>query len=150
MEKKLYRSYDNKMVAGVSAGIADYFELDPVIIRAAFILCTIGGGIGILAYILLWIIVPIDNRVKVNNKSENEMISDDMKKEEWKEIYLKRRQSRHSILGISIIVIGFLWLADNLIPQFDVSRFWPVTLILLGLFILARSRQHNYRQGESQ
>ena len=58
MTKKLYKSNDNKMIAGVCGGLAEYFNLDPTLIRlagAAF--CCLGGS-GILAYILAAIIIP--------------------------------------------------------------------------------------------
>jgi phage shock protein PspC (stress-responsive transcriptional regulator) len=57
--KKLYRDTDNALVAGVSAGIANYFGLDVVLVRLVFALLAIfGGGIGIILYILFWLVVP--------------------------------------------------------------------------------------------
>ncbi len=57
-EKKLYRSSDDVMVAGVASGIAAYLGWDPIIIRIAFGLATIFGGWGIAVYILFWILMP--------------------------------------------------------------------------------------------
>lgn len=56
--KKLYRSSSNEMIAGVCAGIADYFNVDPTIVRLAFLLMALAGGPGILLYFILWIIIP--------------------------------------------------------------------------------------------
>lgn len=56
--KRLFRDTDNAMVAGVSAGLAAYIGVDPLIIRLVFVLLTISGGAGILVYILLWVLVP--------------------------------------------------------------------------------------------
>ena len=58
MYKKLYRSVTDKMLAGVCGGLAEYFAIDPVIVRLIFVLAVIFGGSGILAYIILWIIIP--------------------------------------------------------------------------------------------
>lgn len=55
---RLERDFDNKMVAGVAAGLADYFQVDPVIVRIAFVLLTILNGIGLLMYLVLWAITP--------------------------------------------------------------------------------------------
>jgi phage shock protein C len=56
--KKLYRS-ENKMIAGVCAGIAEYFNIDPTIVRIIFVFLLLPGGLpGFIPYILLWIIVP--------------------------------------------------------------------------------------------
>jgi phage shock protein PspC (stress-responsive transcriptional regulator) len=58
MEKKLYRSMENRKIAGVCGGLGEYFDIDPVIIRVVWILFMLAGGTGILAYILAWIIIP--------------------------------------------------------------------------------------------
>lgn len=58
MQKKLYRSKDNKMIAGVCGGLADYFGIDPVVVRLVALFLFLGMGTGLLMYIVLWIIVP--------------------------------------------------------------------------------------------
>jgi phage shock protein PspC (stress-responsive transcriptional regulator) len=57
MVKKLYRSRNNKMVGGVCAGLAQYFELDPTLVRLGMAVLMVLGG-GILIYIIAWLIVP--------------------------------------------------------------------------------------------
>lgn len=56
--KKLYKSTTDKKIDGVCAGIAAYFNLDPTVVRIAWILFVALGGSGILAYILCMIIIP--------------------------------------------------------------------------------------------
>jgi len=56
--KKIYRNTEGKMLGGVASGFADYFEIDPTIIRLIFILTAFLGGGGILAYLICWIIIP--------------------------------------------------------------------------------------------
>ena len=58
--KKLYRSDENKMLAGVCGGIAEYFGVDPTLIRLAWVVFSLLGGSGLLAYILAAIIIPRD------------------------------------------------------------------------------------------
>jgi len=59
MEKRLYRSRKDRYVAGVCGGIAEYFHIDPVIVRIiAFILLLPGGLPGLVPYLILWIIIP--------------------------------------------------------------------------------------------
>lgn len=60
MDKKLYRSYDNKMIAGVCGGIGEYFNVDPTIIRLAWVLLSLPMAIfgGIIAYVLAALIIP--------------------------------------------------------------------------------------------
>jgi phage shock protein C len=56
--KRLVRSTNDRKLAGVCAGIADYFDMDPTIIRVLWLLATLVPGPNILAYIILWIAVP--------------------------------------------------------------------------------------------
>jgi len=56
-EKRLRRSTD-KMVAGVAAGLAEYFSIDPVIMRIAFVALALMGGPGLVLYIVMWIVMP--------------------------------------------------------------------------------------------
>ncbi|WGQ12095.1 PspC domain-containing protein [Pedobacter gandavensis] len=62
MEKRLFRNEHDKVLAGVSSGIAEYMEVDVTIIRLLFVLSTIFlVGTGVLVYIVMWIIVPVNN-----------------------------------------------------------------------------------------
>jgi len=56
--KKLYRSAKDKMIGGVAGGLGEYFNVDPTLIRLLFVLVCLLGGSGIIAYLILWIIVP--------------------------------------------------------------------------------------------
>ena len=58
MEKKLYKSNQNKMLDGVCGGIAEYFGIDPTVVRLIWVLFSLMGGCGILAYIITAIIIP--------------------------------------------------------------------------------------------
>ena len=58
MNKKLYKSNTNKMLEGVCGGIAEYFGVDPTIVRLAWVVFCALGGSGILAYIIAAIIIP--------------------------------------------------------------------------------------------
>lgn len=58
MEKKLYRSTQNKQLCGVCGGMAEYFNIDPTIVRLIWALAVIFAGAGILAYIVCAFIIP--------------------------------------------------------------------------------------------
>ncbi|MBI4734103.1 MAG: PspC domain-containing protein, partial [Rubrobacteridae bacterium] len=62
--KRLYRSRTNKVIGGVAGGLGDYLEIDPVIIRIAWVLLAILGGAGVLAYIVALIVVPEEPKSK--------------------------------------------------------------------------------------
>lgn len=58
MSKRLYRIEQGKMLAGVCGGIAEYFDVDPSLVRLAWVLFCAMGGSGVLAYIVAAIIIP--------------------------------------------------------------------------------------------
>ena len=58
MEKRLYKINQGKMIDGVCGGIAEYFNVDPTLIRLAWILITAFAGAGVLAYIIAAIVIP--------------------------------------------------------------------------------------------
>ncbi len=58
MTKRLYKSNKNKMIDGVCGGIAEYFNVDPTLVRLAAVLFCVAGGSGLLAYIVAAIIIP--------------------------------------------------------------------------------------------
>jgi phage shock protein C len=59
--KRLYRSRDDRMIAGVAGGIAQYLNIDPTLVRVAFVALTLaGGGTGLLAYLILAIVMPLE------------------------------------------------------------------------------------------
>ena len=58
MGKKLYKSNKNKMLDGVCGGIAEYFNIDPTLVRLGLVLFSAMGGAGILAYVIMMIVMP--------------------------------------------------------------------------------------------
>jgi len=58
MEKRLYRSRTDRMIAGVCGGIADYFGIDPTLVRVAAVLLAVANGVGVVAYVILMIVIP--------------------------------------------------------------------------------------------
>ncbi len=57
--KKLYRSKQDKMIAGVCMGLAEYFNIDPTIMRLGFVGFALAGGSALIIYALMWLIVPL-------------------------------------------------------------------------------------------
>ena len=56
--KRLIRPKNNKVIAGVCAGIANYFNVDPVLVRIIWLVLLLFFGIGLFAYLLLWVVMP--------------------------------------------------------------------------------------------
>jgi phage shock protein PspC (stress-responsive transcriptional regulator) len=58
-KKRLYRDPDDAVIAGVASGLANYFGIDPVVVRLIFVISFFFNGMGLLAYIILWLVVPV-------------------------------------------------------------------------------------------
>jgi len=70
MNKKLYRSNTDKMLAGVCGGLAKHFDIDPTLVRLAFVLVTLMGGSGILAYLVCWVVIPREPEAPADSSSD--------------------------------------------------------------------------------
>ena len=127
-----------ELLGGVAGGIAEYFDVDPVLIRIAFVVLVFQNGIGAIAYILLWIIVPksaVEIAVAGSGEAAVSVPASGLSESE-----LEARKSRRAMIaGYGCIAIGTLFLVDNLLPSFDVWDLWPLILIGVGAAILWRT-----------
>lgn len=60
MSKRLYRSSQDKHLGGVCGGLAEYLEIDPSLVRIGCILLLFVAGTGVLAYLVAWLVIPLD------------------------------------------------------------------------------------------
>jgi phage shock protein C len=115
---RLYRSATDKVIAGVCGGLAHYFNIDPALVRLAFVVFALAGGASVLLYIVLWIAVPVG--------------------EGTPGVALGERG--HEMLATVLIAIGALWLLANLGAFTFINwRFaWPLVLVAAGVALLLR------------
>lgn len=90
--KKLYRSEKNRVFGGVAAGLGEYFDIDPTLVRVLFVLVTLAGGSGILIYLILWVLVPSASKI--------EPISEDTVKDNIEEIKNKVEDLANEVRGL--------------------------------------------------
>ncbi len=144
--KKLYRSRKDKMIGGVAGGLAEYFDIDPTLVRIIFIVTLFIGGGGFLAYIIMWIVVPEEPFVFVtpDTSSQQAAASETGTKTEppQQPVYDDRRHRRRNIGGFVLIIIGVLFLMDNFIPRFHFGDYWPLILIAIGVALLLKSKNN--------
>lgn len=57
-EKRLVRASENRMIAGVAAGLAEYLNIDVTLVRLAFVILALAGGPGLLIYLIMWLVMP--------------------------------------------------------------------------------------------
>ena len=143
--RKLYRDKDNGMVGGVLAGLGHYFGIDKVWLRIFFLILFFAWGTGVLAYIILWIVMPeaVTTAEKLEMTGEPVTISNIEKKvrEEFENVSEKFKNANYDEMGNRVKTgaekIGSS-LSDFIIAVLIVfSKFLGVILIIAGLFILA-------------
>ncbi len=158
--KRLYRSQTDRKFAGVAGGLAEYFVMDPLLIRLAFVVLTLAGGGGVLIYIILWIVTPENPlRIKVQPGPQTDVPhSSETSAGSSGEGYSYaapdpsgttftdsgqpapappvRKQQGSLIGGLVLITVGALFLADEMIPQVNFGDLWPVILIVIGIGLL--------------
>lgn len=140
--KRLERARTNKMIAGVCAGLANYFNIDVTLMRVLFVVAMIGGGFGFWMYIILWIVVPEENTLGPGSDTKiNDDTIDITPKEEKKDE--KKSGNGALIASLILIFIGLVALADNFLYVAWVWKLWPVILIIIGAVILANSLKNN-------
>lgn len=138
--KKLYRTEDNQVLAGVAGGLGEYFEVDPVLIRLLFVLLTVFGGSGVLIYIVLWLVIPQKSQLADNTETimrQNAQEISAKAKEMVNDTGVIAKQKPRQWLGIILIFLGILFVLDNF-TFLRLELLWPFILIAIGLFIVAK------------
>lgn len=140
MEKRLYRSRKWRVFGGVAGGLAEYFGLDPILMRVIFIIITLINGLGLLLYIILWIVVPevpfeIAYQIKPEDQPPQTGTGDNFQIPAENKSTGKGRV----IIGVILIVIGVLFFIERFIPSFDFEDFFPALLIIIGLALIWNS-----------
>ncbi|NQV08652.1 PspC domain-containing protein [Candidatus Woesearchaeota archaeon] len=126
--KKLYRSKQDKVIAGVCGGIAEYFNIDTILIRLFAVLLVLADGIGVIMYIIAWVVIP-----------ENPLQKDVKKVVEKAEKSSKKKDGHGTILlGLLIVIIGAILLLKNIFSWINTSLIWAALLIVLGLYLIGR------------
>jgi phage shock protein C len=147
MEKKLYRSRSDRMIAGVCGGLGEYLGVDPVWLRLFFVLLLFATGFGFWAYLILWIIVPEEGRVATTPGDTVQANVQDMaeRAREFGQSIQRGLQgdrvevgepstSGPAIVGIAFILLGVFLLLNqfNLFWWLRWDVLWPLAIIALG------------------
>lgn len=159
MKKRLYRSRSDRMISGVCGGLAEYFNADPTIVRLIAVLLVFLNGVGILAYLIMAIVVPLEgskraapkNTIKENveeiketaTELGREIRSTFAEDNDKPEAENKTHQRGRNIIGIILIVLGVLFLLGsfNLLWWLRWGNLWPLILVAIGALIIISARR---------
>lgn len=147
MNRRLYRSRSDTVLGGVAAGLADYLNADPALVRIAWaLLVPLTGGAALLAYVVAWIVVP--EAPKAAARAPADGVADaadpnaalpaaDETAAGSADAEPRRGDNRAGfVVGLGLILIGVWFLLREYLPDFDWSLVWPVVLIGIGAAIL--------------
>jgi phage shock protein C len=117
-QKRLHRSRRDRVLAGVCGGLGEYFGVDPVVVRLAFVAVALAGGASVVAYIILALVLP-------------EASGDEP---------TPRAAHAPEVAGMVLLVLGAVLLAVNVgwFRWLDWQVVWPALLVALGLALVLR------------
>lgn len=129
--KRLYKSRSDRMIDGICGGLAEYFGLDPTLVRIAMVLLVLAGGLGLLLYLVAMIIMP---------NAPSTVVPDPITSP-------KSSVNNHRFWGILLVGVGLVWFIGNMGWSFWHHWWWfswetiiPVLLILAGVTFLFGGR----------
>jgi phage shock protein PspC (stress-responsive transcriptional regulator) len=134
MSKRLQRPPDKAMIGGVCAGIADYFEVDPTWLRLLAVLLIFASGFGLVAYIVAWIVIP--RGALVASANGDSVISSANQSPVQQDT---PSRGMGFIPGIILILLGMVFLFDELFWWFDWDYVWPLLIVGAGVLMIFHS-----------
>ena len=139
--KRLYRSKQDKVIAGVCGGIAEYLVVDPVWIRLAAVLLIFFNGTGVVLYIIAWILMPVNPNQKDKGKTKAEEIVENIKSDKRVVKIKKQKTNATPLVGLIIIILGLAFLFRNFFAWMSFDYVWPIVIILIGVYLLAGKKR---------
>ncbi len=138
--KQLYRSVQNRRIAGVAGGIAEYFAVDPTLIRLLWLLAVFLGGSGVLGYIIAWIVIP-EAPLSEGGGSQPFISAQTTPESSDPDRDGYGQRNGFTYIGIFLILLGGFFLLKEFLP-WNFSRYgWALFLIVLGVLLLIPRRK---------
>lgn len=124
VDRRLHRSRRDRMLGGVCGGIARHLDVDPMLLRIAAVALALSGGLGVLAYLLAWIVIP-------------DAADDEPERP-------PARADRHAVavaVGAALVGLGALLILRQWLPGFGAEMFWPLVVVATGVLVLISARR---------
>jgi len=132
--KKLVRSEEKRVIGGVCAGIAQYFGVDPVLVRLIFAALALVQGVGVIAYLIIWFVVPTEANQELGGEEAFRANLEDMRNRTNHFIgRLGEGQQGSLFIAVLLITLGAIFLLGQFVPM---HFLWPLVLIALGGYLM--------------
>ena len=144
MNRRLYRSTDDRILAGVAGGMAATYDIDPALIRVGWVLLTIAtGGVFLVVYIVMAFVVPLGPVGAVSAQAApgpGQTPTPSTQGPPTPPPWQRRRPNRDRrsdatgavVIGLLLILAGGYFLVRQFLPQLNLGLLWPVAVIALG------------------
>jgi len=138
MSKRLYRSNESKVIAGVCGGLGEHFDVDPTWFRLLFVLLVFASLLGVVAYLIGWIVIPrrvIPVTADAQAPTAQVIAPDSMES-------ASRTGAKRGVgylPGLILIGLGLIFLFRRLFFWFDFEYIWPLILIGIGVALIFRA-----------
>jgi phage shock protein C len=162
MNRRLFRSSDDRLLAGVAGGLADLWDVDPSLVRIVWlILVPLTGGFALIAYVVMAFVVPEEEDLPAASANVEDPAaplssaaqpSSAAPPQDWRSARQAARAARRAargerfggtgtgtvgvLIGALLVVAGVYFLVREYIPDLDLNWLWPVALIALGVVVL--------------
>jgi phage shock protein PspC (stress-responsive transcriptional regulator) len=127
-----------RVISGVAGGVAEYFDIDPSIVRIAWVLLAlITGGVFLILYGVMWLVVPVSySSTPGTAASATEGQAPPGSQEAPPPGPPRGSGSAGLVFGLIFVGLGLYFLAREYLPAFNIDRLWPLGLVALGVFLL--------------
>jgi len=122
--RRVRRSRQDRVIGGVCGGLGRYLQVDPVLLRVAAVALALSAGVGVLAYVIAWVVIP--------EETDTEPAP------------VGRPDNPHAValvVGAALVALGALLLVRELIPWFGAAFFWPVVVVAVGMMVVTSARR---------
>lgn len=140
MSERLFRSRDDRMLAGVAGGLAELWDADPSVVRILWaLLALLTGGLALVVYIVMAIVVPEGDPVPLDADPAAVAARTEARAARRAERAAARARGTSSapiVIGGILIAVGAYFLAMMWWPQLSFEWFWPVFLIGIGVVVV--------------
>jgi phage shock protein C len=152
MEKRLYRDEQHKMIGGVCAGLAQYLDMDMTVMRLLFAFAFFIAGVGLIPYIILWIVLPRKTYNPFTTPSDPLTVNyivppvTQVPPVNPDQPFMQTPPKRNTggvIAGMVLILMGGIFLLHQLdvFSFWEMHRFWPVILVVIGIALIISGQQ---------